>query len=75
MEQFVLAPFSVNNSSMKKQTVVPKKELPIYQSEEKPTYQIESVKKDMKKDLFAEVDSLYERSLTSPRIKLSTSKF
>ena len=75
MEQFVLVPISVYNSNIKKPTVVSKKELPSYQSEEKPTYQIESVKKDINKNLFAKVDSLVDKVLSSPRIKLSTSNF
>ena len=73
MEQFVLVPISVYNSNIKKPTVVTKKELPSYQSEEKPTYQIESVKKDINKNLFAKADSLVDKVLSSPRIKLSTS--
>ena len=48
-EHFVLVPFSVYNSNIIKPTVVTKKELPTYQSEEKSTYQIESVKKDINK--------------------------
>ena len=75
MEQFVLVPISVFNSNIKKPTVVTKKELPSYQSEEKPTYQIESVEKDISKNLFAEADSLVDKVLSSPRIKLSTSYF
>ena len=75
MEQFVLVPISVYNSNIKKPTVVTKKELPSYQSEEKPTYQIESVKKDINKNLFATADSLVDKVLSSPRMKLSTSNF
>ena len=58
MEQFVLVPISVYNSNKTKPTVVTKKELTTYQSEEKPTYQIESVKKEINKNLFAKADSL-----------------
>ena len=75
MEQFVLVPISVYNSNIKKPTVVTKKELPSYQSEEKPTYQVQYVKKDINKNLFAEADSLVDKVLSSPRIKLSTSNF
>ena len=75
MEQFVLVPISVYNSNIKKPTVVTKKELPTCQSEEKPTYQIESVKKDINKNIFAKADSLVDKVLSSPRIKLSTSNF
>ena len=73
MEQFVLVPISVYDSNIRKPTVVTKKELPSYQSEEKPTYQIESVKKDINKNLFAKADSLVDKVLSSPHIKLSTS--
>ena len=52
-----------------------KKELPTYQREVKPTYRIESVKKDINKNLFAEADSLVVNVLSSPRIKFSTSNF
>ena len=59
----------------KKPTVVTKKELTAYQSEEKPTYQIESVKKEINKNHFATADSPVDKALSSPRIKLSTSNF
>ena len=62
-------------TNIKKPTVVTKKELPSYQSEEKPTYQIESVKKDINKNVFAKADSLVDKVLSSPCIKLSTSNF
>ena len=75
MEQFVLVPISVYNSNMKKPIIVTKKELPSYQSEEKPTYQIEYVKKDINKSLFANADSLVDKVLSSPRIRLSPSNF
>ena len=75
MEQFVLVPISVYNSNIKKPTVVTKKELPSYQSVEKLKYQIESVKKDMNKNLFAKAESLVDKVLSSPRIKLSTPNF
>ena len=75
MQQFVLVPISVCNSNIKKPTAVTKKELPTYQSEEKPTYQIESVKKGKNKNLFAKSDSLVVKDLFSPRMKLSTSNF
>ena len=71
----MLLPISVYNSNFKKPTVVTKKELPTHQSEEKPTYQIESVKKDINEHLFAKAYSLVDEVLSSPRIKLSTSNF
>ena len=75
MEQIVLVPISVYSSNIKKPTVVTKKELPSYQSVEKLKYQIESLKKDMNKNLFAKADSLVDKVLSSPRIKLSTPNF
>ena len=71
----MLVPISVYNSNIKKPTVVTKNKPPSYQSEEKPTYQIESVKKDINKNLFAKADALVDKDLSSPRIKLSTSNF
>ena len=75
MEQFVLVPNSVYNSNIKKPTVVTKKELPTYHGEEKPTYQIEFVNKDINKSLFAKADSLVDKVLSSPRKRLSPSNF
>ena len=75
MEQLVLVPISVYNSNIKKTTVLSKKKLSTYQSEEKPTYLIKSVKKDIKQNFFPKADSLVDKVLTSSRIKLSTSKF
>ena len=49
MEQFVLVPASVYNKSA--QTVT-KQELPKYKAEQPPTYQIDSLKKDINKKLF-----------------------
>ena len=72
MEQFVLVPISVYNSNIKNQ---PKKELPTYQGEEKLTHQVESVKKGINKNLFAKTDSLVDKVLSSPRIKLWTPNF
>ena len=73
MEQFVLVPISVYNSNIKKPTVATQKELPTYQSEEKPTYQIESVKKNINKNLSSKADSLIDKVLSSPRKKSSNS--
>ena len=75
MEQFVLVPISVYNIKLNKPTVVTKKELPSSQSDDKPTYQIESVKKEIQKELFAEADSLFDKVLSSPSIIFSTWNF
>ena len=50
-------------------------ELRTYQSEEKPMYQIESVKKDINTSLFAKTGSLVDKVLSSLRIRLSPSNF
>ena len=75
MEHFVLVPISMYTSNIKKPSIVTKKELPTYQSEEKPKYQIESVKKDINKSLFGKADSLVDKVISSPRMRLSPSNF
>ena len=70
MEQFVLVPASVYNKSLS----VTKKELPKYQLSQNLTYQIDSLKKEINKKLFSKADSLVEKILSSPRIKLSNSE-
>ena len=40
----------------------------------KPTYQIFSVKKEINKKLFSKADSLVDKSLSFPRVKLSNSQ-
>ena len=73
MEQFVLVPASVYNKSLITQSVT-KKELPKYQPSQNPTYQIDSLKKEINKKLFSEADSLLDKILSCPRIKLSNSQ-
>ena len=70
MEQFVLVPASVYNKSVS----VTKQELPKYKAEKPPTYQIDSLKKEVNKKLFCKADSLVDKILTCPRIKLSNSQ-
>ena len=53
MEQFVLVPASVYNKSVS----VTKQELPKYKAEQPPTYQIDSLKKEVNKKLFCKADS------------------
>ena len=48
MEQFVLVPASVYNKSVS----VTKQELPKYKAEQPPTYQIDSLKKEVNQKLF-----------------------
>ena len=69
MDQFVLVLASVYNKSLITQSVT-KQELPKYQPSQNPTYQIDSLKKEINKKLFSKADSLDNIS-SSPRIKLS----
>ena len=69
MEQFVLVPASLYNKSI--QTVT-KRELPKYKAEQPPTYQIDSL--NLNKKLFGKADTLIDKILSCPRIKLSNSQ-
>ena len=73
MEQFVLVPASVYNKSLITQSVT-KQELPKYQPLQNPTYQIDSLKKEINEKLFSKADSLVDKILSCPRIKLSNSQ-
>ena len=70
MEQFVLVPASVYNKSLITQSVT-KRELPMYQPSQNPTYHIDSLKKEINKKLFSKADSLVDKILSGARIKLS----
>ena len=72
MEQFVLVPASVfnNNKSLNTQAFT-RQELPKYQAEQNLTYQIDSLRKEINKTLFAKGDSLF---FFLSRIKLSNSQ-
>ena len=56
MEQFFLVPASVYNKSLNTKAVT-KQELPKYQAEQNPTYQIDSLKKEINKKLSAKARS------------------
>ena len=71
MEQFVLVPASVYNKNLITQSVT-KQELPKYQPSQNPTYQVDSLEKEIK-EIFSKADSLRDNSLSCPRIKLSNS--
>ena len=71
MEQFVLVPASVYNKSAQSVT---KQELPKYKAEQPPTYQIDSIKRDINKKLFGKADPLIDKILSCSRIKLSNSQ-
>ena len=73
MEQFVLVPASVYNNSVTAQSVI-KQELPKYEAEQPPTYQIESLKRDLNKKLFGKADPLIDKTLSYSRINLSNSQ-
>ena len=72
MEQFVLVPASVYNKKLITQSVT-KQELLNYQSSQNPTYQVDSLKK-INKQNFSKADSLVDKILSCPRIKLSLSQ-
>ena len=73
MEQFVLVPASVYNKSVTAQSVT-KQELPKYKAGQPPTYQIDSLKRDINKKLFGKADTLIDKILSCSRIKLSNSQ-
>ena len=73
MDQFVLVPASVYNKSLVTQSVT-KQELPKYQPSQSPTYQIDSLKKEIYKKYFSKADSLVDKTLSCPRIKQSNSQ-
>ena len=60
MEQFVLVPASVYNKSVTTPSVTPKQELPKYKAEQPPTYQTDSLKRDINKKLFGKADPLID---------------
>ena len=71
MEQFVLVPASVYNTSVTAQSVI-KQQLPKYKPEQPPTYQVDSLNPNKK--LFDKADPLIDKILSCSRIKLSTSQ-
>ena len=73
MEQFVVVPVSVYNKSLITQSVT-KQEFTKYQPSQNPTYHIDSIKKEINKKLFSKADSLVDKILSCPRIKLSNSQ-
>ena len=72
MDQFVLVPASVYNKSLITQST--KQEPPKYQPSQNPTYQIDSLEKEINKKLFSKSDSLVDKNLSCPRIELSNSE-
>ena len=73
MEKIVLVSTSVhnnNNKSLNTQAGT-EKELPKYPAEQNPTYQIDSIEKEINKKLFNKAGSLINKILSGPRNKLS----
>ena len=60
MEQFVLVPVSVYNKSVTTQSVT-KQEILKFKAEQPPTYQIDSLKRDINKQLFGKADALKDK--------------
>ena len=73
MEQFVLVRASMYSKTVTAQSVT-KQELPKYKTEQPPTYQIDSIKRDFNKKLFGKADTLIGKILSCSRIKLSNSQ-
>ena len=73
MDQFVLVPASVYNKSLITHSVT-KQELPKYQPSQNPTNQNDSLKREINKKHFSKADSLVDKILSCPRIKLSNSQ-
>ena len=72
MEQFVLVPLSVYNSS-NNQTIARKQELPKYKPDQTPTYQKDTLKKENNQQLSTSASPLVNKISESPCIKLSNS--
>ena len=73
MEQFVLVPASVHHKSLITQSVT-KQELPEYQPSQNPTYQVDSLKKEVNKKFVFKADSSTDKILSCPHIELSKSE-
>ena len=72
MEQFVLVPLPVYNSS-NNPTNFTKQELPKYKPDKTPTYHKHTLKKEINQQLSTSASPLVDKTLESPRIKLSNS--
>ena len=70
MDQFVLVPVSVYDSS-NNSTIVAEQELPKYKPEQTPTYHIDTLKKENNQQLRKSAFPLLDKILESARIKLS----
>ena len=73
MQQFVLVPASVYDKTLFTQSAT-KQELPKCKAGQPPTYQIDSLKRDINKKVFGKTDTLIEKILSFSRLKLSKSQ-
>ena len=73
MEIFFLVPTSVYKKNLKTRSVK-KLEPPKYQPLQNPTYQIDSLKKEINRNMFAKTNLLVDKVLSCPRTKLSNSQ-
>ena len=71
-KQFIV-PTSVYNKNLITQSVT-KQELPKYKPSHISTYHVDSLKKEINKKIFSKADSLVDKILSCPRIKLSNSQ-
>ena len=72
MQQLFLVPVSVYNNKILNTESVTKREFPKYQVDQNPTYEIDSLEKEINKKLIAKTDTLVEKKLFFPRIKHSS---
>ena len=63
-----------NRNKNLKTLAVTKQELSNYPAQENPTYQIDLLKKEINKKLFARADPLVDKTLSCPPFKLSNSQ-
>ena len=69
MKQFVFGPAFKQNRSFNTQSVTKRKHL-MYQAFQNPKCQIDSLNRGINKNLFVKADSLEDKKLSCPRIKL-----
>ena len=70
MEQFVLVAAFVYNKGLITHSVT-KQELPKYQLSQNRSYLVDSLKKEINKIFFFKTDSLVDKKLSCPRMKLA----
>ena len=65
MEQFLFVPASVYNNKNLDTLAVTKQEFPKYQVDPNPTYKVDSLKREIRKNLFPNADSWFDKILSS----------